>query len=257
MFDTLRHSFQARSRAAVATAARGLQRMMVAWVLLVAVACGVRVATSPTAGAPASGTWLGYLLICAAPVGTMAAGLRFFGREPNLGSRAAQADAARYRPVAVGQALRHPAYGPSGIMVTLLAGLLISIALRTFAYLAALPALAADVPAWLSTLQFALTVDVVLFSSLYALAFAAALRCAPVFPILLAAIWVGDLTMQLGMSAFVADRPDLPDTVRMALRHLIDGNIAKVVISAALWMPYLLLSTRVNITYRRRISADC
>ena len=256
MFPRLQHVLNTRTRAAIATVEDGLQRMMGAWSILVAGACGVRVATSPIAGVPASGTWLAYLLLCAAPVGTMAAALRWFGRDPHLGSKAAQADAAHYRPVAAAQALRHPAYGPSGVMLTLLAGLLVSIALRTFAYLAALPALAADVPAWLSTLQFALTVDVVLFTSLYALAFAAALRCAPVFPMLLAAIWVADLAMQLGISGIVADRPDLPGAVRIALRHLIDGNIAKVVISAALWMPYLLLSTRVNVTYRRRVSAD-
>lgn len=229
--------------------------MMVAWSLLIAVACGVRLVTSPIADAPAFGTFLAYVMLCAAPVGTMAAALRYFGREPNLGSQASQADAARYRRMTFAQALRHPAYGPSGVMLTLLAGLLVSIALRTFAYLAALPALSADVPAWLSTLQFALTVDVVLFTSLYAFAFAAALRCAPVFPILLAGIWVADLIMQLGISSVVADRPDLPDAVRTALHHLIDGNVAKVVISAALWMPYLLLSTRVNVTYRRRVSA--
>jgi hypothetical protein len=48
---------------------------------------------------------------------------------------------------------------------------------------------------------------------------------------------------------------NLPPTVAMALHDLLDGNVKKVVISMALWTPYLLLSRRVNLTYRSRVSA--
>jgi hypothetical protein len=40
-----------------------------------------------------------------------------------------------------------------------------------------------------------------------------------------------------------------------ALHSMLEGNVKKVLISMALWLPYLLLSTRVNVTYRHRIPA--
>jgi hypothetical protein len=40
-----------------------------------------------------------------------------------------------------------------------------------------------------------------------------------------------------------------------ALHHLLYGNVEKVLISVAIWLPYLLLSRRVNVTYRSRIPA--
>jgi hypothetical protein len=43
--------------------------------------------------------------------------------------------------------------------------------------------------------------------------------------------------------------------VAEALHALLEGNVKKVLISMALWLPYLLLSTRVNVTYRHRVPA--
>ena len=34
-----------------------------------------------------------------------------------------------------------------------------------------------------------------------------------------------------------------------------DGNVKKVLISTCLWLPYLLLSKRVNVTFRHRVEA--
>ncbi len=36
---------------------------------------------------------------------------------------------------------------------------------------------------------------------------------------------------------------------------LLTGNLKKTLISMALWLPYLILSTKVNVTFRRRIRA--
>ena len=47
----------------------------------------------------------------------------------------------------------------------------------------------------------------------------------------------------------------LPANVAVPLQSLLTGNVQKVLISMALWLPYLLLSTRVNVTYRHRIPA--
>ena len=44
-------------------------------------------------------------------------------------------------------------------------------------------------------------------------------------------------------------------TVDQRINDLLGGNIEKVMISATLWLPYLILSERVNLTYRSRIAA--
>jgi hypothetical protein len=126
---------------------------------------------------------------------------------------------------------------------------------RALEYLAAMPALAGHVPAWLSTLRFVMTLDVVLLTSLYTVAFVAALRLVPLFPRLLAAIWAIDIAMQLGIARVVAGQQGLPPQVADALHTLLDGNVTKVLISVSLWLPYLLMSRRVNVTYRHRVEA--
>jgi hypothetical protein len=47
----------------------------------------------------------------------------------------------------------------------------------------------------------------------------------------------------------------LPANVGESLGNLLTGNTKKVLISVALWLPYLLLSKRVNVTYRQRVPA--
>jgi hypothetical protein len=98
-----------------------------------------------------------------------------------------------------------------------------------------------------------MTLDVVLFTSLYAVAFVAALRKVPLFPRLLATIWAADITMQLVTGTLVANAGNVPPTVAEALHSLLYGNIQKTLISVTIWLPYLLLSKRVNVTYRSRI----
>jgi hypothetical protein len=119
----------------------------------------------------------------------------------------------------------------------------------------AMPPVAGDVPPWLSSLHLAMTFDVVLFTSLYAIAFVAALRRAPLFPRLLATIWIADVTMQLATAKLVASAGSVPPKVAEALHHLLYGNVEKVLISVVIWLPYLLLSRRVNVTYRSRVPA--
>ena len=161
----------------------------------------------------------------------------------------------RWRSVGRAEAQRHPLYGSSGIMVSLLVGMLLNVPVRALEYLAAMPALSGRVPEWLSTLHIAMTLDVVLLSSLYTIAFVAALRRVPLFPRLLIAIWAIDMAMQFGIAAAVAGTHGLPRDVAAALQTLLDGNVKKVLISAGLWLPYLLMSKRVNITFRHRVEA--
>jgi hypothetical protein len=182
--------------------------------------------------------------------------LRWFrdgDRQPQPATRLARFG--RWRGVGSGEARAHPLYGASGMMVSLLVGMMLNVPVRAAEYLAAMPPLPAVAPAWLSTLHFAMTFDVVLFGSLYMVAFVAALRRVPLFPRLLVAIWIGDLSMQLLTAKMVTAAGGLPPAVASALHNLLEGNVKKVLISMALWLPYLLLSTRVNVTYRHRVPA--
>ena len=53
----------------------------------------------------------------------------------------------------------------------------------------------------------------------------------------------------------IAAMADLPLMVSGPLHDLLYGNIQEVFISAFVWLPYLVLSERVNITYRQGLRA--
>ena len=244
----------AKSAALLLTIEGSLPRIMTGWFIVAVLASAVRILTSPLHSAPAIGTLLPYLLLVIAPVVSMGLALHWFrdgDRLPQPTTRLAAIG--RWRNVGREEALAHPLYGSSGIMVSLLVGMLLNVPVRGLEYLASIPALSGTVPAWLATLHLMMTLDVVVLSSLYTVAFVAALRRVPLFPRLLAAIWVLDLAMQLGIASIVAGTDGLPHGVAEALRDLLDGNAKKVLISIGLWLPYLLMSKRVNVTYRHRI----
>ena len=233
-----------------------LDRIMQAWLLFAGLACAARIATSPVRAPLDAGTLSPYFLLILAPFASMVLALRWFRdgeRLPQPQTRLACFG--RWRNVGSAEASLHPLYGANGIMVSLLVGILLNVPVRAAEYLAAMPALSGAVPVWLSTLHLLMTIDVVIFTSLYAIAFVAALRRVPLFPRLLAAIWLGDIAMQLLTADMVSATPGLPDKVAGALHALLEGNVKKVLISVALWLPYLLLSRRVNVTYRHRIPA--
>jgi len=216
-----------------------------------------RITFSPhPAGGASLSTFLSYILLVVAPFASTLLALHWLpdGRhhaQPN--TRLARLG--RWIPVDRGEAERHPLYGATGIMVSLLVGMMLNVPVRAAEYMTAMPPLPEAAPRWLSALHFAMTFDVVLFSSLYMIAFVAALRRVPLFPRLLAAIWLADLTMQLVTAQLVTRAGDLPPAVASALHALLEGNVKKVLISIAIWLPYLLLSTRVNVTYRHRVPA--
>ena len=249
MIAAVTENLRARSGAAAIRMEASLPRLMRAWLALIVLACGLRIATSPVDGGLAPSSLAAFLLLAAAPIVSGAMALRWFADpEPP-----APTSSPAWRALAPAEARRHPLHGPGGIMVSLMGGLLLAILLRALEYLTALPALPEGVPSWLAALQLALTADVVLMTSLYAVAFVAALRRAPLFPPLLAAIWALDLAMQMTIRAAVVGQPDVPPAVGEALAAMLGGNIDKVLLSAALWAPYLLLSKRVNVTFRHRL----
>ena len=236
---------------------RGLPRLMTWWLVCAVAASALRLATSPLEGrAPDFSVLLPYLLLTIAPLVSMGLALRWFENgDAFLQPTTRLAPVGRWQSVTPSEARRGAFYGTSGLMVSLLVGMLLNVPVRAAEYLVELPAIGGPVPQWLDTLQLMLTLDVVLLPSLYVIAFVAALRRVPLFPRLLVAIWGIDLAMQLGIAQAVTRTGDLPVPVATMLHSVLDGNIKKVLISIVVWAPYLLMSRRVNLTYRLRIPA--
>jgi hypothetical protein len=252
----VQHKMRAKSGALLLTLERRLPRIMTFWFALAMTGCAVRIVASPLHAAPDLSTFLPYILVVGAPLLSMALALTWFHDGhllPQPTTRLARAGT--WCPVSRDEAQRHPLYGSSGIMVSLLVGMLLNVPVRALEYLASLPALSGNVPQWLSMLRFAMTLDVVLLTSLYTVAFVAALRRVPLFPRLLVTVWAIDIMMQLGIARMVAGTQGLPAPVADALHTLLDGNVKKVLISVCLWLPYLLMSKRVNVTFRHRVEA--
>jgi hypothetical protein len=258
MFQKFATRMSDKSAALLVSLENKLDRIMQGWLLFAGLASAVRIAnTSPVAAAGGVLPVVApYVLLILAPFASAVLALRWFRDghlQPQPSTRLAVVG--RWRKVSADEARAHPLYGTTGIMVSLLIGTLLNVPVRAGEYMVAMPPVAGDVPAWLSTLHLAMTFDVVLFTSLYAIAFVAALRKVPLFPRLLAAIWIADVTMQLATAKLVASSGHVPANVAGALHQLLHGNVEKVLISVAIWLPYLLLSRRVNVTYRSRIPA--
>jgi hypothetical protein len=111
-----------------------------------------------------------------------------------------------------------------------------------------------NAPIWGQALFAAMTTDVVVMNFLYVVAFMMALRNVPWFPRLLVLVWGVDICSQLAIAQWVGNAEGLPKSVGQAAAVLLEGNIKKVMISMVIWLPYLILSERVNLTYRSRIA---
>lgn len=256
MIDRISQKLRSRSATLLLSLENRIDRILQGWLLVAGLASAFRIAHTPPSIA-ADGVLpivAPYVLLILAPFASAVLALRWFRDghlQPQPNTRLAVAG--RWRTVSPAEARSHALYGTTGIMVSLLIGMLINVPVRAAEYLVAMPPVAGQVPQWLSSLHLAMTFDVVLFTSLYAVAFVAALRRVPLFPRLLAAIWMADITMQLATAKLVAAAGNVPPKVAFALQSLLYGNVEKVLISVVIWLPYLLLSKRVNVTYRSRI----
>jgi hypothetical protein len=256
MFDQVSERLRARSAALLLRIDTRLDLILKYWLLIAGLASAARIVAAPQPLPLASfSTFASYGLMVIAPVASTLLALRWFSDghlQPQPETRLARVG--RWRGIGSGEAQRHPLYGASGIMVSLIVGMMLNVPVRAAEYLMAMPPIPSGPPHWLSVLYFAMTFDVVVFTSLYMVAFVAAVRRVPLFPRLLLAIWLADLVMQL-VTAQMVGSTHVPANVAAALQTLLAGNVKKVLISMVLWLPYLLLSTRVNVTYRHRIPA--
>ena len=256
MINQISHHLHARSAALLATMHERLAQIFLGWMVLVTAACTARLASSPTQVRdlvdPTVGT---YLLLVFAPIASALFALRWFKDDevqPQPIIRFARMG--RWRNVSLVEAQAHPLYGTSGIMVSLLVGMLLNAVFRIGEYILAIPPITNRAPEWVQLLQLAMAADAVVFASLYVIAFVTALKRIPLFPRLLVMIWLADIVMQLVIATLIGPRGDLPPGAASALKDLLYGAVQKVLISIAVWMPYLLLSKRVNVTFRLRVA---
>jgi hypothetical protein len=234
-----------------------MRKIMLAWTAAASFACGLRIAvTSPDAPlAHNLAALVPYMLVVGAPVASLMLAFRWFKQGENFAQpRRSLAQFGCWRPVQLPIARSLPLYGSTGLMASLMLGILINVPIRSLEFLAAIPGVTAH-PLWLGLLSTLMLTDVILLSSLYCVAFVAALRRVPMFPRLLLIVWAIDIMMQSLIFFVVRHSGELPADVAVALHQFLLGNVKKVLISVAIWLPYLILSKRVNLTFRHRIPA--
>ena len=198
-----------------------------------------------------------YGLIALAPVAGYALVVRCFTN----GTIAAQprlriAQVGRWNSVSPAEARQQRNFGMSGLLVSLVAGLLLSMVMRLGEYMLAMPAIPRVAPAWALAMSDAMTFDLIYLSFLYSVCIAMALRAAPLFPRMLAYTWLCDLLMQVAIAQHIMRAGGLPIDVAGPMQAFLVGNVKKVLISVVIWLPYLLVSNRVNVTFRQRVRRE-
>lgn len=248
-----------RSRALIAVLDARMETMIVGWIgvtVFFGLAKTARASAGFTGLRDALITLLPYLLIAFAPI----AGYRVATGSFPRGHLSAQPDVRlclygnwkSLNPVAARQNM---AFGPTGLMASLIVGILLNVPFRSFEFILSLPVIGPGAEDWARGLMAVMTLDVVVMNFFYMACFVMALRSVPLFPRMLLFAWGMDLSMQLAIAHYAAGAQDLPLAVARALQVLLIGNIKKVMISALVWLPYLILSNRVNITFRQRVRA--
>lgn len=236
---------------------RNLRNIVVGWILAMSFASGLRLTFSATDldfGWSAAIAIFPYILVIAAPVAVLFLLLRIFPANGLFAQPEIRlARYGKWRDLNCLEANSHPLFGTTGMMASLVIGMLINVPFRSIEFLMGIPSLGSHPPLWFSELFALMAADLVVMNCLYIAAFVMAIRHVPWFPRFLLLVWGLDVCSQLAIAQMVAATPNVPVAVETALSGLLTGNLQKVMISAAIWLPYLILSDRVNLTYRRRV----
>ncbi|QKG71123.1 DUF2569 domain-containing protein [Erythrobacter mangrovi] len=252
-------AIERRSRAIAAGIRPFLEGALPWWILgwLTLAAFKITTALTPiTSFVEFAGIFLPYALIGLAPIaGLRLAEAAFPPGEVKWQPSFRLAMIGRWRSLDRTTARQHPLFGPAGFMASLLIGMLLNVVFRSTEFMLAVPAMGQMAPGWGRTLFLAMAFDVIAMNFLYAVCFVMALRTIPYFPRMLAIVWVIDIGMQFAIAQAVGMQGPVPYNVAVSLSDLLQGNITKVLISIFVWLPYLMLSDRVNVTYRSRLSA--
>lgn len=256
--DLVREHLSRRSLAFIHTIEGRGRTIAFWWVALASLSVGLKLGmTGPDmAGLHRIAALLPYALVIAAPMAAFYMACRWFPKDAHHPQPTLRLSRLGRWRAATADELAGPLNGPGGIMASLILGMLMNVPVRVLEFLAAMPVLRQDQPSWFANLFAWSLADVVLLSTLYVVAAVMALRKVPLFPRFLLFVWLADIAMQLAIAQGMAATPGLPAQVGQALGALLAGNLKKVLVSVALWLPYLLLSTRVNLTYRHRTPAE-
>lgn len=233
-----------------------MERLIAIWIMVMVLIGLAKVAFAPIAPrslGEAALFLLPYLLVALSPI----LGFRIAAGSFPRGLLSAQpafrlAVFGRWQAMDPVSARHHSDFGPSGFMISLIVGILLNVPVRTAEFLAAVPAVGGTAPGWAQSLLIMMALDVIVLNFFYMVCFVMALRSVPLFPRMLLFAWCVDIAMQFAIAQQVAAAPGLPSYVADSLQSLLSGNIKKVLISALVWLPYLLVSDRVNVTYRNR-----
>ena len=259
-WSSYRQRLIARSEAIPRALGQLTVALTIGWAGIFVALASFRILASPRfANDP--GDWLGllapYAAIALAPLAGFLLGQACYPQDARLSPPGVRLSTwGRWRQLAIKEVQAHPLFGPAGFMASLLIGLLLNVVLRSVEFLIAMPALSAQAPSWGRELFLLMAGDVGVMAFFYMVAFAFALHSVTLFPRMLAFCWMLDILIQLLIARYIGALPELPADVALALGDLLWGNVAKVLISAFVWLPYLLLSERVNITYRHRTTHD-
>lgn len=193
-----------------------------------------------------------YLLIGIAPAMAVFLVSRTFPNEAPPQPAFRLSPVGRWQDLSAGQARATPGYGLEGWLVSLAGGMLLAMVMRLGTFLLAMPAMPPGTPAWALAAFRIMAFDVAFLGFMYAACFTMALRAAPLFPRMLVLTWGYDLLMQLAIARHIAAAGPIPAIVAEPFAALLEGNARKVLITIAIWLPYLILSQRVNLTFRHR-----
>ena len=266
-FNTIQDWLSAHLTAESERIARFLDRrittLLAIWFALAVLAGGVKILLL-IAAVPKAATLaivlpliVPYALIALAPVAGYALVVRCFTN----GSLTAQprlrlAKVGRWNSVTPAEARQQPNFGMSGLLVSLVAGLLLCMVMRLGEYFLAMPAIPRVAPAWALAMSDAMTFDLIYLSFLYSVCIAMALKAAPLFPRMLAYTWLCDVLMQVAIARYTISAGGLPNEITEPLLAFLSANIKKVLISVMIWLPYLVVSNRINVTFRQRVRRE-
>jgi len=238
---------------------RNMVWMAAGWVAFAGIAAALRMTFSATPVDNAGDAWpmvMIYGAIIAAPIaGYLIARSAYSGKYARQRPDFHLAFIGKWQRVSADEARQHPMFGPVGFLASLLIGLMINVVIRSGEFFLAIPAMSAHAPDWAMAMFVVMALDVIVMNFFYMVAFVMALRNIPLFPRMLLFVWLTDIVMQMMIADQISRIGSLPHNVVEPLVSLLEGNLQKVAISIAVWLPYLLLSDRVNITYRWRLAA--
>ena len=259
LFGSYSHALYRRSLAVAPFLSQRMAWIAAAWIAFAGGAAALRMAfpASPVHNASdALPMVVMYGAIIAAPVsGYLLARSAFSGdraREPLMFHFSF---VGKWRRISPDQASAHPMFGPVGFLASLLLGLILNVLIRSGEFFVAVPGISMHAPDWAMTLFIVMSLDLVVMNFFYMVAFVMALRNVPLFPRMLLFVWLTDIVMQLMIADQLSQIGSLPAAVTAPLVTLLEGNLTKVAISIVVWLPYMLLSDRVNVTDRSRLAA--